>query len=94
MMDDLISRQVAIDTLTTECSWALYDEYGKLTPNGEEIIGTLKKIPSAQKKGHWSLQHGRMRTDYIHSGYMPHKKYCPCQEKDSHDDQRCNYCPN
>ena len=93
-MDDVIYRQDAIDALTTECSWTIYDEHGQLTPNGEEIIGTLKKIPSAQKKGHWSLQHGRMRTDYIHSGYMPHKNYCSCCEKDSPYDKRWKFCPN
>lgn len=48
-MDDVIYRQAAIDALTTECSWTIYDEHGQLTPNGEEILGTLKKIPSAQQ---------------------------------------------
>ena len=57
-MDDVIYRQAAIDALTTECSWTIYDEHGQLTPNGEEILGTLKKIPSAQKKGI-----GRFSTD-------------------------------
>lgn len=47
-MDDVIYRQDAIDALTTECSWTIYDEHGQLTPNGEDILGTLKKIPSAQ----------------------------------------------
>ena len=56
-MDDVIYRQAAIDALTTECSWTIYDEHGQLTPNGEEILGTLKKIPSAQKKGHWVENH-------------------------------------
>lgn len=57
MMDELIYRQDAIDALTTECSWTFYDEHGQLTPNGEEILGTLKKIPSAQKKGQWVENH-------------------------------------
>lgn len=52
-MNDVIYRKEAIDALTTECSWTIYDEHGQLTPNGEEILGTLKKIPSARKKGHW-----------------------------------------
>lgn len=52
-MDDVIYRQEAIDALATECSWTIYDEHGQLTPNGEEILETLKKIPSAQKKGRW-----------------------------------------
>ena len=59
-MDDVIYRQDAIDALTTECSWTIYDEHGQLTPNGEEIIGTLKKIPSAQKKGHWRNYEGTL----------------------------------
>ena len=45
-MDDLIRRQDAIDALTTECSWTFYDEHGQLTPNGKEILGALKNIPS------------------------------------------------
>ena len=56
-MDDVIYRQEAIDTLTTECSWTFYDEHGQLTPNGEEILGALKKIPSAQR---WILCSERM----------------------------------
>ena len=45
-MDDLIHRQDVSGALTMECSWIIYDEYGQLTPNGKEILGTLKKIPS------------------------------------------------
>ena len=48
-MDDLIRKQAAIDALTTECSWIIYDEDGQLTPDGEEILGSLKNIPSAQQ---------------------------------------------
>ena len=54
-MDDVIYRQDAIDALTTECSWTIYDEHGQLTPNGKEILETLQAVPSAQKKGHWEL---------------------------------------
>ena len=41
-MNDLISRQDVIGALTMECSWIIYDEYGQLTPNGKEILRTLK----------------------------------------------------
>lgn len=91
-MDDLISRQVAIDTLTTECSWALYDEYGQLTPNGEEIIGTLKKIPSAQKKGHW------FKRCYIGARDVTVQVCSNCRSEWSYDAETgvsdYNFCPN
>ena len=87
-MDDLISRQVAIDTLTTECSWIIYDEDGQLTPDGEEILGTLKEIPSARKKGHWNFVGdnlfectccGKMYTTQQLNGLRVYDKdpYCP-----------------
>lgn len=44
-MDDVIYRQDAVDAVTTECSWTVYDEHGQLTPNGEEMLGALKNIP-------------------------------------------------
>ena len=93
-MDDLISRQAVLEAISTTLKIT-----GK--ENAETVYGYIKKLcddikalPSAQKKGHWSLQHGRMRTDYIHSGYMPHKNYCSCCEKDSPYDKRWKFCPN
>lgn len=80
-MDDVIYRLAAIDALTTECSWTFYDEHGQLTPNGEEIIGTLKKIPSARKKGHWNFV-----------GFMV-IECSECKIK-AHELEYTNFCPN
>ena len=47
-MSDLISRQAAIDALRTDCSYTMYDDWGNLTPAGEEIERVLNNLPSAQ----------------------------------------------
>ena len=86
-MDDVIYRQDAIDAMTTECSWTIYDEHGQLTPNGEEIIGTLKKIPSARKKGHWTnikISHTRSSADCSECGVTVNDRFCTA----------VHFCPN
>ena len=92
-MDDLIRRQDAISVLNAKCKKAFNLTCGEEDCACAEYMA-LRDLPSAQKKGHWSLQHGRMRTDYIHSGYIPHKNYCSCCEKDSPYDKRWKFCPN
>ena len=47
-MSDLIRRQDAVNALQTNCSWAIFNEYGQYTPDGDEIIRTLVDLPSAQ----------------------------------------------
>lgn len=92
-MDDLIRRQDVSGALTMECSWIIYDEYGQLTPNGREILRTLKKIPSAQKKGHWVFKREE------HSTYISEQAVCSeCGEScatyglDKPRDRFCKWC--
>ena len=87
-MDDLIRRQDVIGALTMECSWIIYDEHGQLTPNGEEIIGTLKKIPSAQKKGHWIDEGTNYYCSECHRGCWVNSDYCPWCGADMREVQR------
>ena len=45
-MSDLISRQAVIDTIETDCSWDIFNEWGSRTPTGERIINAIKSVPS------------------------------------------------
>ena len=47
-MGDLISRQVVIDTIETDCSWDIFNEWGSRTPTGECIINAIKSVPSVE----------------------------------------------
>ena len=49
MMDDLISRQAAIDAIVDRCDMAKWSR----DPKTEELVWTLEKLPSAQKRGEW-----------------------------------------
>ena len=83
-MSDLISRQVAIRWVKTECN-----PYGKPSldfESGKKFLEHLEQMPSAQKErktGKWEL-----RT------YMPHHNYCTCCDADSPYNKRWKYCPN
>lgn len=53
---DLVSRQAITDTIETDCSWDMFDEWGNRTPIGECIIEAIKRVPSVEperKPGHW-----------------------------------------
>ena len=45
---DLISRQAVIDTIETDCSWDIFNEWGSRTPTGECIINAIKSVPSVE----------------------------------------------
>ena len=49
-MSDLISRQAVIDTIETDCSWDIFNEWGSRTPTGECIINAIKSVPSVEPK--------------------------------------------
>ena len=46
--EDCISRQAVIDTIETDCSWDMFDEFGNRTPTGECIIEAIKRVPSVE----------------------------------------------
>lgn len=45
---DCISRQAVIDTIETDCSWDIFNEWGARTPTGENIINAIKSVPSVE----------------------------------------------
>lgn len=45
---DLVSRQAVIDTIETDCSWDIFNEWGSRTPTGECIIEAIKRVPSVE----------------------------------------------
>ena len=82
---DLVSRQAVIDTLETDCSWDMFNEWGSRTPVGECIIETIKRVPSVEperRTGKW------IRID--------ENGYCKCSncnnETDLLDGDYHNYC--
>ena len=53
---DCISRQAVIDTIETDCSWDMFNEWGSRTPMGERIVEAIKRVPSSEperKVGKW-----------------------------------------
>ena len=85
-MDDLIHRQDVSGALTMECSWIIYDEYGQLTPNGKEILRTLKKIPSADAVEVVRCKDCKYRPISYgdeHDLCFPEEYRCPCQCDDN-----------
>ena len=87
-MSDLISRQAVIDTIETDCSWDIFNEWGSRTPTGECIINAIKSVPSVEperKPGKWLHMDGWWECDQCHAEYtdMPTcmgevmYKYCP-----------------
>ena len=95
-MEDVIYRQAAIDALTTECSWTFYDEHGQLTPNGEEILGTLKNIPTADVRenvhGEW-IDGRRMKMDGTYHWFRE-CSVCGHERYDANPDKDTDFCPN
>ena len=45
---DLVSRQAVIDTIETDCSWDMFNEWGNRTPTGELIVEAIKRVPSVE----------------------------------------------
>lgn len=85
-MHDVIYRQAAIDALKTECSWTIYDEHGQLTPNGEEILETLKKIPSADAVEVVRCKNCKHWNTELTKVFMC---YCPMEDRWTGDDYYC-----
>ena len=73
---DLISRQAVIDTIETDCSWDIFNEWGSRTPAGECIINAIKSVPSVEPEScgdcisrqaaideiEWEEEYGRIDT--------------------------------
>ena len=87
-MSDLISRQAVIDTIETDCSWDIFNEWGSRTPTGECIINAIKSVPSVEperKTGKWKHMVGWWECNQCHAEYtgMPTcmgkviYEYCP-----------------
>jgi hypothetical protein len=86
--EDCISRQAVIDTIETDCSWDIFNEWGSRTPTGECIINAIKSVPSVEperKTGKWVHMVGWWECDQCHAEYtdMPTcmgkviYEYCP-----------------
>ena len=82
-MSDLISRQAVIDTIETDCSWDIFNEWGSRTPTGECIINAIKSVPSVEperKPGKW-VENKWGEETCSECGY-------------THKAEGSNYCPN
>ena len=85
---DCISREAVIETIETDCSWDIFNEWGSRTPTGESIIRAIKRVPSVEperKVGKWKHMVGFYECDQCHAEYtdMPTcmgkviYEYCP-----------------
>ena len=82
MMDDLISRQAAIEVLN---SYDLIDGY----TDKEEIKGQIERLPSAQKIGRWEYP----PTNGVRP-FGDDTVYCSNCGFFTVWDNNYNYCPN
>ena len=87
-MDDLISRQAAIDAMT-ECYWSIMgDEPPKLdekTALYVDLKQAVKRLPTAEKRGKWMrIQYGEDDFDYDYK--CSNCSYAVWDDSD--------YCPN
>jgi hypothetical protein len=82
-MDDLISRQAAIDALNC-CQTFLYDSHDKYPKiELEDAKAEIESLPTVEpRKGRWSIEDCHAAT----------YKYC-CSECKAHHRARYDYCP-
>lgn len=73
-MDDLISRQKAINAIeNTECEL--------MTSEWNDLVNSIKSVPSAQKKGHWIISEcDEYELAYGGMIYVPNYK-CSCCDR-------------
>lgn len=62
---DLVSRQAVIDTIETDCSWDIFNEWGSRTPTGECIINAIKSVPSVEPEQNLQPTCNQLATDCI-----------------------------
>ena len=82
-MDDLISRQAAIDTALR----AISDLQGKDPNRDKYIISEMEEIPSSERRGRWI-----MHIDDL----FPEESTMECDQCHEEQPLECddNYCPN
>lgn len=85
-MDDLISRQAAIDALEEPCkvpdTWSDECAVGE-REQWEKDVKSLKALPSAQRTGRWTIEDCHAAT----------YKYC-CSNCKAHHRARYDFCPS
>lgn len=86
---DCIFKQAIIDTIETDCSWTMFDEWGNRTPIGECINEAIKRMPSVEserKSGKWKSTIHHCRRWIVCS---------QCGAERVYDHSKVwNYCPN
>lgn len=97
-MDDLISRQAAIDATALLIKDLRKDtvdimNFGHNYNHGvADAIATLKHLPSAERRGRWVK--GDEMADYPRVPYKPWETYCSCcgEIKEQSNDGFCGNC--
>ena len=94
-MDDLISRQAAIDVIDAVFPVdPMKSEYAQGIACGAALAKTyVEQLPSAQKKGHWIGEHLKYPSGYI--TFIYHCSECGYEERHAYEDSKpSNFCPN
>lgn len=89
-MDDLISRQAAIDAADrTDYTGLAVEDVKAVT---DEVVKELKKLPSAERHGRWVK--GDEMADYPRVPYKSWETYCSCcgAIKEQSNDGFCGNC--
>lgn len=90
-MDDLISRQAAIDNLERYRELFSWDDGDRERAILSRVIKELQSMPSAEKKGKWIPQD----HNYKYGNVSTCLYFAPvCSECGNSGDFNMNYCPN
>ena len=87
-MNDLISRQAAIDALARMAreKFNLSDEFNHYLAGLMDGENAIRHLPSAQPE--------RIKSKWALHTYMPHNKFCLACHNNSPYNKRWNFCPN
>ena len=85
-MDDLISRQAAIDALRKMQTYKLFSGDDMLLIDQAGAQTELMLLPPAQP--------GRIKSKWALHTYMPHNKFCLACRNDSPYNKQWDFCPN
>ena len=91
-MDDLISRQAAIDALgDMPMSWADTDAEIQAQEDWKQHREALMKLPTAEKKGKWERHYSRPN---VYADLFWHCSECGYKNDENYAPVFHHFCPN
>lgn len=91
-MDDLISRQAAIDALgDMPMSWADTDAEIQAQEDWQQHLEALLNLPTAEKKGKWERHYSRPN---VYADLFWHCSECGYKNDENYAPVFHHFCPN